>query len=610
MLSIVSIGISHYVHDTYSDIPCAKQDAQRVYDAFRAALGRSFQYHSSICLENITSQTARTLLEQMSQSRQDEHNYDDVLVIYFSGHAALDKDEISLCFTQCDSSLTGSLSIREIVQIFRRNTKLLLILDCCYAGMALKSVETDINGLRAAILASCGCYDRAVFNAEEGSVFTKVLCAAIQEIQSENAELSVSSIAKLIFELGYRDACVHLGSAEVGDTAFMLASNQKSLSFYSDFPERFITQLRVSNARVREAMWYSLQDVPEGTALTICEKVFGLEQTNHREISEASWLVRRAAGSLVSCLSDSRRKKALLLALLSSPYWQDQCVGLIGARYLLANEQELFLTVQEKVKKGLINRIDAVWLANLYSCENPDYDVKIYLITNLSKTQWGLCELLKAYTKSKYSDKDDRIVNLDQFFSLLDDKQLAHVQGYISYTQSDQKGLRKELVNARSRGRLPEKAKHKFILSLLYGSWRDQKHIDLSPFLENAKNRTIESQLEDASKIPCCESKMGLLTYFTDTYSKNKKYVFHLQWALNDPNLWVRREAVKLHSLRMSPKKLEPLVQNDDFDNFYPGIMDLFLALPLSVFQHATQQWWDSFTPDEYASLKHAYALG
>lgn len=607
MLSIISVGITKYRSGTLKDIPCAGNDAKCVYSAFSTIMGSEFRSFSSVCLVDIQSQDFWTLLRNEIASSQSEED-NDVLVIYFSGHAILKKDDrLGLCFSDyCDT--ISAISVDQVYDLIKESGRsVLLVLDCCYSGTALKHAPSTIGNSRCCILTSCDDIDTSRFDCE-GSYFTQALCNAIYEIESTGDEFTLSTLSQKIADSGYKNAMINFGSSNVKDISFILKQKSNFYTYYNDFAPRFIHRLNHSNATLREAMWYSLVDVPEAVTYDICEMYFGLKSGSVRSISEASWLVRRSIGSIISCLSDTKRKEQLLKFLLSSCFWQEQCIGLIGARYLIRNQKKTFDFVADKIKDGTIVRIDAVWLANLYMSENDLYTPEVFYGTTLISTAWGSIELYKTLKKSKLYSSDA----LSIICGVVSEENYKSVQGYISLN-SDKKSnkLVQQLRKAKSRGRFPEKERAKFLLSALYGSWRDQLNVDLKDYLSTESKKTIVDQLEKAKEFASVEYKMGILLYFQTLPDKAKKYVYSVDWALYDDHFWVRREAIKLFKLsKARTPSLENCLKSSDIsNNLYSGLLDMLLEFPPADYQRQLEKYSQFFVENDLSALQHAMAL-
>ena len=83
MISILSVGIQKYISNTLPEVSCALLDSKRVYDAFSDILNEAFSEHTSICLNNISSDAFKGVLSsyRFLYSKEQET---DILILYFS----------------------------------------------------------------------------------------------------------------------------------------------------------------------------------------------------------------------------------------------------------------------------------------------------------------------------------------------------------------------------------------------------------------------------------------------------------------------------------------------------------------------------------------------
>lgn len=591
------------------NIPCAVKDAQCVYSAFKSIMASDFSSCSSACFVDITSQSFEALIQNIFLNDSIYSDNNDIVVIYFSGHAVIKRSTktLGLCFFDSVDDARGTVDIGRIYELTKNSGKsVLLILDCCYSGAALKLASMSVDSSRYSILTACDDIDISTYD-ETGSQFAKVLCKAIYDIKSNGDEFSLNSLSQKMVNLGYKGAMLNFGASSAKDVSFIFKPRSNFLKQYNDFVPRFLDRVNHSNAVLREAMWYSLVDVPEPVVYDICETYFGINGSK-RSVSEASWLVRRSIGSVISCLSDTRRKEQLIYALLSSCFWQEQCIGLIGARYLLRDQREVFEFVAARIADGTIVRIDAVWLANLYMGDNTQYTPEIFFNTTLVQSSWGTIELYKTLQKAE-AYKHNALEIIEKVVSPENQKAL---QGYIALNGENKSNkLVQQLRKGKVRGRLPEKEKSKFLLSALYGSWRDQINVDLSNYFNSEFQTTIANHLEKAKDFSSIEFKMSLLSYFQTLPNGAKKYWRSIDWALSDKNLWVRREAIKLYYMIYPRGKIldNCLCETDITSNFYPGLLDLMLELPKSVCESQLKKYASLFVANDISSLQHAIEL-
>lgn len=589
MLSCISIGISDYEHSGLRQIPCAKSDAERVYDAFQAAMGTEFNRHLSVCAFNIRNYEFQTLLRIVSDVlAADSKTADPILVVYFSGHATLDnRQQFELQFPgykgngeNTDDKFTAD----QFASLFRtpkkKKIKLLIILDCCCSGAALSIANNEDDGPEISILTSGSACESAEFD-ETGSKFTSVLCKSIDEIHRGGETFSLDTLVKKICSNGYPNAFVNRGAAQQVNLLFRSSPTDDGFDKY--LPAVFTRKIRQNNMLSREAMWYSLNYLPNNRVYDTCEMYFDIDDKyGHKLASEASWLVRRAIGSTLANHISYKPILELLYRLLESNYWQEQCIALIGLRYLMRESSSICEHILNLVKAKKIQRIDAVWLVSLYAADNDHTDWTIFLNTVLAQSVWGMIEICKAYKLFNQGFEAQEFLCKHPSYEHLKAEKRRQTKDELS-------GLEKAVYGADTRGRLPENVQTKFLLSALYGNWRDQVSLNLTPYIEQCEKEQIMDELEKFRVVDNAERKMALFAFFAQE-KKFSDFSDALKWGLNDEHPWVRRAAIE-YFLDLSPHSgnIEECYFSTRFDNKYPGILDFYLTSPSGLHQRLIQ---------------------
>lgn len=582
MLGCISVGISEYENTNLGPIPCAEGDACAVYDAFREIMGDEFNGYLSVCVSNIRSIDFEFLLNMVSDAVDSGvPTSDSLLVVYFSGHGAYNDNTFELRFPGFKGNGRGSddsFSIDQLSNIFRgKEIRVLVILDCCNSGAALTIANNNDQGPEISVFAAVNSYESAKFS-EDGSAFTKILCRSIHEIDCSGEEFSLNSLVNRIKSNGYQSAHVHRGAAKELDLVFRHSLVNTGYDKY--FSSLFVDKISRSNLLSREALWYSLNSFPDKIVFETSELYFNLDGHYRREyLPEASWLVRRAIGSTLANHLSNPSTRNLLYRLLESEYWQNQCIALIGLRYCIREDNEVYKRVIGLVKKKIIKRVDAVWLAALYASDNDGTDWEIFLDTTLALTPWGMIELCKAYKLL-----DENLENYDCLKNHCFFEDLVKEQERQAKKASSK--LEQCVYGEKTRGRLPENTQAKFLLSALYGNWRDQIVLKLRPYIECNDQDVVMSELRDFGAVKNAERKMAVLTYFNREPEDGERFSTALEWGLDDAHPWVRRTAAVFFQMFDSYKEpLKNSYRSACFTEDYPGLLDFYLTCPADMRQ-------------------------
>lgn len=581
MLSCLSVGISNYRNDDLTAIPCAKRDAHTVYHAFQRIMGVEFNHYLSMCVSNIRSSEFESLLAVISGAiASDIDQADSILVIYFSGHGKYNGQTLELCFPDFSGngkSTDDLFPVNRFLDIFRnQNIKILIILDCCYSGGALAFASDSEQRPEISVLASVSSSRSSKFD-EGGSVFTKTLCKSIHDIERSGETFSLSALIGRIKANGYTDAYVHRGAARELDILFR--GQQTTDGFDQYFVDRFVDRVAHSSALSREALWYALNDFPDKKVFDTCARYFGINGIHGKAaLLEANWLVRRAIGSTLANHVSYSPIRALLEQLLESAYWQEQCIALIGLRYLMQTDNEACDRVIGLVAKKRIRRVDAVWLAALYTSDNKKTDWSVFLDTTLALTPWGMIELCKAFGLFERGMDDDRLHSHCFFEELVAEKRRRE--------KIECTSLEEYAYSEDSRGRLPVNSKAKFLLSALYGNWRDQVLLNLGPYFECTDDRQVKAELTEFCNIRNAERKMALFAYLNREYEKIPIDLETVKWGLSDEHPWVRRSAMEFYQrIGSNNEALKESYYSVRFADGYPGLLDFYLTCPASLCQ-------------------------
>ena len=543
-LSLIAIGVCDYYEPKLESIPCAYRDCQMIYDAFKSIMGDDFLEATSVCIKDITASNFRALLDSLKYTYT---NSDDTLVIYFSGHAKnlqgnSGSSTFSLCCTDYIKKVNNAISVKDTIISNLQNVdcNIVLILDCCYSGEALSNATDQVGTQQISILCATNARALAEFT-ENGSYYAKAISESIQEIKAKNIDFTLAVLQDKI-HARYKNACIHTAAGYTANIPLKQAVSYEDT--YYDFSKRFFKQLNDRSVHYREAMWYSLCDIPSKLTTNLFREYFRCTNPDSSFEPESNWLVRRAIGSAIACIEDRVEREELYNSLLQSASWQEQCIGIIGARYDIKNNDIAFQYVNDLTSRKKIKRIDAVWLINLYAADNKNYDYTVFLKTSLVEQPWGIHELWKT--------AQARGCDFDTFYQSLEMHKVKHATAWKeNYYKKQMQQLSSDIYECfarnKSRGRLPVKTKSKFILSLLFGNWRGHTKTDLRSQLDNMTAEERDLELRGAADFVETEYKMALFDFFASESKWFVKCKESLAWGLEDPHPWVRRTAIQAY---------------------------------------------------------------
>lgn len=542
MLSIVSIGISRYLCDAkYSNISCAGNDAKKVFDAFKNIMDEEFIEYTSICLIDITASEFVHLLDSFKFSPITDQ---DVMVLYFSGHADNikqygNKQEFSLLFSDYNEEIfKGYVSlVNDVIPLLNKICcNIVLILDCCRSGEGLELATSVVGAHQISVISATSNNDMAGFS-ETGSEFANAIVDGIRDIKIHNEDFTLNRLQKSIQER-YSKSQINIAAGKMGEIYLKKATDFKTV--YYNLKEKFLWQIQNGVDKYREALWYSISNIPEPIEIDIFREYFYCLNQNSIFPVEVNWLVRRAIGSAISLLEDKCHRLDLVYALMESEIWEEQCVGIIGARYDIKNDKNTYEKISELVSNKIIKKIDAVWLANLYAADNPEYDYHLFFNTSLMENCWGIQEV--------YKTAKDHDCSYEMFKSELEKAKIPyHEWSRIFHNPQIDNTLElyRILDQKNERGRLPANSKAKFILSSLYGSWRGYKLVNFKQYFKNNLEENIKRELLLAENIRQIEYRMALFEYFITESKLLIQYSNELKWGLQDSHPWVRRTAIQ-----------------------------------------------------------------
>ena len=526
MVSIISIVNSKY-SDPRLNIKCARQDGEMVLETFKQLLKNEYDLYTSGCFENIKSRQLKDILEVLFQSQRKGNT----VIVYFSCHGEMNGNELCLLMSDAGKEdKEGYFAVSDLQRLCQKfENKFLLIFDCCHSGGALflankKDIDTESN---ITVVSSSSHWARTQYD-ERGSKFCFNFCEALRSLDSLGGEITVANVVKQIKQIDQKKVGCFVNISE-GKEDFVILSAGEQITIYDDkFVKTFIEKLDNCVA-VREMMWYSINDLPNKVKVKIFEKYF------EEGCSEASWLVRRAMGNILSSLYYGSKYEAIVDKFLDSFNWMEKCVGIVAISKSISEKRAQYL---KDILRDNNSNIDLIWLADLYLSDSDFYDIYVTMNTKLSKSVWGLIEIWDRYSR-KYENLFDIISEYTE-----DKKLVAGLSREIELREkTNRDSLASFLYKGEKRGRTIE-LKKKWLLSLLYGNWRGIIECNLKGYFSNNNDSKIISELESAKNIPSVERRVSLFEYLEHEPKYFEKYKEHIKWGLKDEHPWVRRVAI------------------------------------------------------------------
>lgn len=599
MISVLAIGITKTNNTALKNLDCAIEDAKNIYLTFENIFREDFSQYNSICLENIGSIEFISLLNNYRISSKEE----DIFILYFSGHGITDAEKLYLYFSDSDIFDNGKVSSIQLNELLCKfNSTIILLLDCCYsgAGLSIANNKSFYNQQKISVVTSTTPFNTTVCIDKKGSEFANNFCEAIISLNENNEEISLFNICE---EVKKADNNILINTEE-GQHNIILKN--KSTSPFNDINliNRFLEQIKNAGVSTREMLLYSLMDLPSVVKMNFIKKY--LDSLQEKNQSEANWLVRRALGSVISEIKGNEEEKLkIILSLIKSPNWMDQCIGLIAARKITNNTE--LINEQEKIMIDKNKPMDVVWLANLYLSDNKKDNLGKSILSNLSKTEWGILDIWR-----RYSGEHGEIDTYRTIESIIEDKKLLRslltelkIRKIIEpkdeyYEEIAQSSLVDVLYQHENRGPINNQQK-KWLYSMVYGNWRDQVSINLKAYLNNTLEDKIKEELTYAKHLPRVEMKMGLFDYMKLNQEDFIKYRKELLWGLKDPHPWVRRVAISTYA-KVS-EDIEIAFKDSINRIYYPGVFDLIIEAESIGYDTKEYLNMYSFTQSELESI-------
>lgn len=579
-------GISHYPNGgvELANLQAGAADVHHCFDAFLRCSGDQLDIGSSLVATNISAAQFVAALEVAFASVASQRN---LLIVYFSGHATLEENELVLQFSDAPNK-SGLLSITRFMDLHRTYgwPNVLLILDCCYSGGA--RIPLGWSGKNGAhihsnisLLASSGPFQRSADGAQL-SPFTEAIVKSSGELLHENKRISVGGLIDRIQG--------HLGAsqqAEVlipdGKADITIAGKDLDRQSFDKLTNDLLRRLRDGAEFDREAIWFSLSDETELLALTISERWL------NEGLNESSWLVRRAIGSTLGNIKYLTRKRDLHVNnLLSSDDWMNVAVAL-NALKRRADSAGSFIARATTAGDAM----DIKWLALLYASDMSPasvWSVEGFKTGRFLESDWGLTEVVDRLYGLQAGQSDD----VEHLLASCSKQIHSNFRWLLQLRNGPCRELiykgeklpaklvdcARGILNHENRGSIGTSGGRRWLRSKLYGNWRGAVTLDLGRSLGTLSKKEQRNFMERIPiLLPTVNAKMAFLDSVTPEICPNPA---SLRWGILDPHPWVRRSY--LSYLRRLPDKVAiKLADSADWPKsaltgdrtLFPGTLDL-----------------------------------
>ncbi len=550
-------GISRYPNggDILAELQAGAVDVQECFEAFARCSGDQLDIGSSLVATNISALQFVAALEVAFERVSSQR---DLLIVYFSGHATLEENELVLQFGDAPNK-SGLLSITRFMDLHRtyRWPDVLLILDCCYAGGARTSLGWSGKSgphihSNISLLASSGPFQRSA-DGTHLSPFTGAIVKACGELLNENRKISVQGLILRIqthLDAGQRaEVLIPDGKADV-----TIVGKDLDGQSFDKLAADLLRRVRNGSEFDREAMWFSLSDETELLALTVSEHCLS------EGLSESSWLVRRAIGSTLGDIKYLTHKRDVhLRRMLSSGDWMNIVVALNAYKRHTKNA-DVFVAHATAFDQAM----DVKWLAMLYGSDMSPasaWTVEGFKIGRFLESDWGVTEVVdRLYgARAGSSEGVERLLDLcsprvrSSFRWLLNLRDTSNVELRYEGEKIPTKLLHcaRSILNQGSRGSTGASGSRKWLRSKLYGNWRGAVNIDFNRVLGALSKRERQTFMELVPVLlPTVNARMAVLDAFTSEMCSDPS---RLSWGILDPHPWVRRSFIAC--LRRLPDK-------------------------------------------------------
>lgn len=587
-LRILSVGIADYSNSGRESLPCAVADAKAICDLFSISLPEIIVDGKSWALGDVN----RTqFIELLSLISRDADPADELLVVYFSGHAEISEDVFNLVFNE-SNRYNATVSSIEIAEIIRKSGRpwVLFLLDCCYSGGASDVVLNASRSYphRTFLVTSSSAFEPSM-PGKSLSVFTESFIQSFRRAGETKDPLRLDTVVEAVKNLlSDKSQTVEVyKSPGLGDIVFR--DSVELIPGDRVFSLQFARCLMRSPAQIREVMYYSLAEFPESITLDTLECI-----AEKYPSGEALWKVRRAMGSSLSRISHLQEERnAFCINILATKLLSWETVGIIGLRDSLGSR-----VVDDAFAKIIMDSEspDTQWLSFLYQADHKGaaaLDAFDISRTMLSKTRWGIAELTERSARLS-DDCQDLAHAIDRISPSISEAQMRELLEYLSMMRPSQYSdlfgkppavvdpLVAEFSQQRQRGSGCPHGFPKWLYSTLYGSWRGHFITSEGGLLSRISRPDRDRLVSLVKSVPAVAVRMALfeeLGHYGDMRSLELG-----AWGFMDPHPWVRRAALEWMGKwcdKVDENQLSSALDQalSDIDQFLPGKLDLLFEI-------------------------------
>lgn len=207
-LHLFSVGVSNYSSPTLSKLGYASKDAKDFVSAISSS--DVSMYDQIVAPIVLTDKSATKVdIERSLAALTREVEQDDVVMLFFSGHGALDGEDAYFMSVDAvsDDPYTGvdfSLIRKNMVKMKDKKCRVLIFMDACYSG-AMFNTKSNLKPITFAEHDIIGFYSStasqtsAEYSSDENGLFTKALLEGLKgKAKNKDGEITTIGLQKFI----------------------------------------------------------------------------------------------------------------------------------------------------------------------------------------------------------------------------------------------------------------------------------------------------------------------------------------------------------------------------------------------------------------------------
>lgn len=207
-LHLFSVGVSNYSSPTLTKLGYASKDAKDFVSTISTS---DVSMYDSVVTPTILTdgEATKSNIERSLATLTRTVEQDDVVMLFFSGHGALDGEDAYFMSVDAVSGdpYTGvdfSLIRKNMTKMKDKKCRVLIFLDACYSG-AMFNAKSDLKSITFAENDIIGFYSStasqasAEFSADENGLFTKALIEGLKgKAKNKDGEITTIGLQKYI----------------------------------------------------------------------------------------------------------------------------------------------------------------------------------------------------------------------------------------------------------------------------------------------------------------------------------------------------------------------------------------------------------------------------